>query len=133
MRYQSRIDWYLALALLLAPALPAVLAIAQHRYFLLLISVLVLVLYRCLVFPLFYEVLPDAIVIHSGFLKTTIRYTDILSVRQTRNALSSPALSLDRIEIKYQPGQMVLISPQEKAAFLTELQARVPALRATHS
>jgi hypothetical protein len=75
-------------------------------------------------FPISYETTPDALVIHTGVLKTRISYAEIHSLRESRSVLSSPALSLHRIEIHYGEGRSVLVSPQNKAAFLEEIQAR---------
>jgi len=44
-----------------------------------------------------------------------------------RNPLSSPALSLDRLEIVY-GSRRIPISPEEKQRFLAELHARCPHL-----
>jgi hypothetical protein len=42
----------------------------------------------------------------------------ITSVKRTRNPLSSPALSTDRLEIKYGKWDFVLISPKNKERFV---------------
>jgi hypothetical protein len=47
----------------------------------------------------------------------------------TRNPLSSPALSLDRLHIRYGGSRMgIMISPVNKAVFLQDLAARVDGL-----
>ena len=43
---------------------------------------------------------------------------DITSVRRTRNPLSSPALSMDRLSIRYGKGRRIMISPADQAGFL---------------
>lgn len=50
---------------------------------------------------------------------------EIRLVRSTRNPLSSPALSLDRLRIEY-GRRAIMISPDDKARFLEELQKRMP-------
>lgn len=39
---------------------------------------------------------------------------------------SSPALSLDRIEIRTDRGLWLMVSPADKVAFVAAIQARVP-------
>jgi hypothetical protein len=71
--------------------------------------------------------------IRSGVLKGDIPIASITSVTPTHNPLSAPALSLDRLAISYEKGghpRLGLVSPKEKAAFLQELSARDPGLRA---
>jgi hypothetical protein len=45
-----------------------------------------------------------------------------------RGALSSPALSLDRLRVEYGRSQWLMISPADKERFLRELNARRAAL-----
>jgi hypothetical protein len=60
--------------------------------------------------------------IRSGPFKWVVQVSDIRSVTPTRNPLSSPALSLDRLNIVYGNGQSVMISPLDKAGFLEHLE-----------
>lgn len=55
------------------------------------------------------------------FYRQSISIASIRKVRPTRNPLSSPALSLDRLEIRYDKWSTVLISPRERSAFLQQL------------
>lgn len=52
---------------------------------------------------------------------------EIRAVTPTRNPLSSPALSLDRLRIDYGRMSSMMISPEDKEGFMTELRKRVPA------
>jgi hypothetical protein len=47
----------------------------------------------------------------------------------TRNPLSSPALSLDRLRIEYGQGRAIMISPADKGPFLRALEERRMAVR----
>ncbi len=58
-----------------------------------------------------------------GVIKQTIKYGDIVHVVPTRNPLSSPALSLDRLEIKF-GDTWVLVSPKDKEEFMRDLASR---------
>jgi len=62
------------------------------------------------------------LVIRSAFLRWRIPIDDIQSITPTRNPLSSPALSLDRLEIRHRRGVM-LVSPADKAGFIAALRA----------
>ena len=55
--------------------------------------------------------------VSSGPFSWTISITSISAVNDTRSPLSSPALSLDRLEIKYGEGKMILVSPVDKVGF----------------
>ncbi|GAB4028016.1 PH domain-containing protein [Spirosoma gilvum] len=65
--------------------------------------------------------------IQSGFFfRKELPYTSIRKIIETRNPISSPALSLDRIEIVYNRFDSVLISPEDKMNFIAELLHRKP-------
>ena len=64
-----------------------------------------------------YIVSDGALIIKSGPFKTVVPLDSINSVSDTRNPLSSPALSLDRLEITYQGHKRVLVSPIDKEQF----------------
>lgn len=55
--------------------------------------------------------------VRSGPVDVDIDISTIESVTPTRNARSSPALSLDRLEIVYGDGERVLVSPEEASLF----------------
>lgn len=64
------------------------------------------------------------LIVKSSFLiNEKISIQDITSIKESNNILSSPALSFDRIEIKYKDGS-ILVSPREKEKFIQELKAR---------
>jgi len=69
----------------------------------------------------------ELLLIRSGPMRYRVPLAEVTSVRPTRNPLSSPALSLDRLEIVY-GRRRILISPEEKQRFLAELHARCPHL-----
>ncbi|MCU7856703.1 MAG: PH domain-containing protein [Candidatus Thiodiazotropha sp. (ex Lucinoma borealis)] len=64
-----------------------------------------------------YIVTEELLRIKSGPFSWSIPLSSISSVSETRNPLSSPALSLDRLELKYRDGKTILISPANKAKF----------------
>ncbi len=66
-----------------------------------------------------------ALKIRCGMLiRQQIPLTSIAEVSQSRNPLSAPAWSLDRLRVSYRRGRedgLVLISPEDKLGFLREL------------
>lgn len=79
-----------------------------------------------LLFPLYYEITPTALLVRCGWTRREIPLDSIQQVFPTRNPLSSPALSLDRLQVDYRQGNLpryILISPQDKVGFLHNLSA----------
>ena len=70
-----------------------------------------------------YRIADQNLLIRSGPFRWRIPIREIRSVGPTRNARSSPALSLDRLLITYGRGQSCMISPKDKEGFLHELRA----------
>ncbi|MEA5446344.1 PH domain-containing protein [Gammaproteobacteria bacterium AB-CW1] len=79
------------------------------------------------VFPLwllagtYYVLGPGRLIVRSGPVKWQVPVAEIRSIIPTKNPLSSPALSLDRLKINYGVGKYVMISPREKEAFIQQL------------
>lgn len=69
----------------------------------------------------YYTVSGDLLLVRSGPFSWRIALSSIETVRETRNPLSGPALSLDRLEIHYGDGRTLMVSPQDKAAFVAAI------------
>lgn len=66
-----------------------------------------------------YTVQPDELLVRSGPFHWRIRRDGITRLTPSRSLLSSPALSLDRLQIDYDHGKRsILISPQDRSGFL---------------
>lgn len=91
-----------------------------------LILAFVAALYLGLIFPLRYGVGNEELTIRSGVCRKRIPLENITEVRPTRNPLSSPALSLDRLHVQFGTGLLgaVMISPDDREAFLADLAAK---------
>ncbi|MBU2912475.1 PH domain-containing protein [Reichenbachiella agariperforans] len=64
----------------------------------------------------------NELLIKCGFLyNAVVKISSIKSINRTRNPISSPAASLDRIELKYGKWDSVIISPNDRAGFVNEL------------
>ena len=65
-----------------------------------------------------YTVTKDALVIRSGPMRWTVPLDEIKSVTTSRSLLSSPALSMDRLEITWGGFNRILVSPEDRRGFL---------------
>lgn len=79
-------------------------------------------------FSVKYSLSDDELLVNYGFSTRSISLKDITQITPTNSKLSAPALSLDRIEIIYKGGSIV-ISPKDKDRFYYAIQERVPALK----
>jgi len=58
----------------------------------------------------------------SGPFAWTISISEITNIEESHSALSSPALSLDRLRITYSHNKRVLVSPADKKGFLKAIE-----------
>lgn len=75
----------------------------------------------------YYVIDGHTLVIRSSFITWRVPIGEITSVTPTRSALSSPALSLDRLRIRYGRKQ-ILVSPEERDRFVAMLRTVNPAI-----
>jgi membrane protein YdbS with pleckstrin-like domain len=74
-----------------------------------------------------YTIESDELTIKCGFLyNKTIDIKTIKKITETNNPLSSPATSLDRLEINYGKFDTVLISPKKKKEFIENITTLNP-------
>ena len=69
---------------------------------------------------------PD-LIIRSSFFTWRVPIAEIRTITPTRNPLSSPALSLDRLLITYGAKQ-IMVSPEEKQRFIDSLRSINPSI-----
>jgi hypothetical protein len=126
--FRSKVDSWLALALLsgVGVALVGVLAAGNAlpwpiAFFILVLGCLLPV---WLLVSTGYALTDHLLVVESGPFRWRVPIREIKSVTPTRSALSSPALSLDRLRIEYGDSRSILVSPRDREAFLRELDAR---------
>lgn len=65
------------------------------------------------------------------FFDRTINLDTIKEIKETNNPISSPAASLDRLEIRYNTYDAVIISPKEKGAFINNMTGSNPHIKVT--
>src|SRR3954447_20482151 len=71
-----------------------------------------------------YEVTDREVIVRSPPFRWRIEIEIIESIRPSRSPASSPALSLDRLEIRYGGGRTLLVSPKDREGFLAAVVAR---------
>lgn len=83
-------------------------------------ALLVFILY--IVLSIQYKINNNILTVKAGFLvNTKIDIQKIKKIKKTFNPLSSPAASINRLEICYNNGDFVLISPKNRDQFIKDL------------
>ena len=128
--YKSKVDWWLAILILSAAAVSVwacavamAAGSAAAAWFVLPIAGIGAGLPLWILLGTRYTIDAAHIHVSSGPFKWRIPIADITCIMQTSNALSSPALSLDRLRIDYGRGASLMISPRDKAQFIREVEA----------
>ena len=70
-----------------------------------------------------YIVTKHCLIIWDSFIKRTISIQDINKINNNADLISSPALSLDRIEIIHHQTKKIYISPKNKIEFVNTLKS----------
>jgi hypothetical protein len=83
-----------------------------------LVCIAAIVLLVSLLLRTYYTVDKGSLRIVSGPFHWTIAIDQISSVTPTRSPWSSPALSLDRLLVRYGKGRRILVSPADRNEFL---------------
>jgi Protein of unknown function (DUF1200). len=137
--YPSKVDWWLAPILALPPIASIVVCIllAMSKPSELPIGIVaaffVAALYIGLVIPIGYGIDVDngTLIVRFGMVRKRIPLSAIREVHPTRNPLSAPALSLDRLHVKFGDGlfNAVMISPTNRDMFLDDLALHTGLIR----
>ena len=134
--FTSKIDLWLAFLILGSGLLLILVPVWEWMYndsstrrilFISLLTIPGAILLLLIFFNIKYSLSEDELFVKNGFSTQSIPLKDITHIIPTNSMLSAPALSLDRIEIKYKGGSIV-ISPKDKEGFYRAIQERVPAL-----
>jgi hypothetical protein len=73
-----------------------------------------------------YEISEEELKISCGPFRQRILLQEIREIKRTRSPLSSPACSLDRMEIKFGKSKRVMISPADREGFIKMLIGKFP-------
>ena len=135
--FTSKIDFWLAFLILGSSLLLILVPVWEWMYnnssikrilFISLFTMPGAILLLLIFFNVKYSLSDDELFVKNGFSTQSIPLKDIIYIIPTNSMLSAPALSLDRIEIRYEGGSIV-ISPKDKEGFYHAIQQRVPALK----
>ncbi len=129
-KYHSKIDLVLLLPLILGLGGGVVFMMLAHAWVGLIIIVLASLFIAHVFLTTYYIVDSNTLIIRSGYLvNMRIDITTIKEIAETRDAISSPALSFDRLYIKYNQKSDVIVSPKDKEGFIQELLLVNPSIK----
>ena len=77
----------------------------------------------------YYELQGDQLVAHCGPFSWRVPLAEVTDIHESSSVRSGPALSMDRLEIAYGDGKVLVISPADKAGFVAAARRRMTALR----
>ncbi len=69
---------------------------------------------------------PTRLRAQTGPLKWDVPYNLLRTVRPSRDVSSAPAFAFNRLKLEYGSGQILLVSPAQRALFLDEIRKRAP-------
>ncbi len=127
--FKSKIDWWVG-ALLIVAILAEFFVIGAivmegeeplGTTVIILICILAILLFASVLLGTVYTVDRRILKINSGPFRWKVPLDQIDSVEATRSPWSSPALSLDRLRIRYGKTKQVLVSPADREAFLNAI------------
>lgn len=122
MRFRTKIDWWIGAAIALALVAGPVVVVVAQEWSVLPFTLIATAVVALVCFPCDYTLAQDGLRIRSGLMRWRIPYDEIDRVYPTRNPLSSPAWSLERLAIVYGK-KWVMVSPQGEREFLARLAA----------
>ncbi|KGO85548.1 hypothetical protein Q765_15155 [Flavobacterium rivuli WB 3.3-2 = DSM 21788] len=124
--YPSKIGVWLMVILITATVPGFYAAIAKQDYAGLPVLIIVTIFVVHLIATTRYTIDGIMLRVQSGFIvNKKVSITTISKVVETYNPISSPAASLDRLQVYYNNGT-VIISPKDKAGFIGHLQSVNP-------
>ena len=128
-KYPSKVGWGLLALVVLGFGIGMYHTVVQAQWVHLVIQTGILLLVILLFYSISYEVNEENLVVKTFFwFKREILIESITKISETYNPISSPAASLDRLEIVYGKYNSVIISPKDKLGFIEHLKSISPAI-----
>ena len=128
--YDSAIDWWVAIMLLLSPIVASVMGVvffAQQRpgdaSIVFLAGAFTIAVTALFTLPCRYTLLDDTLNVRCGIICYSIPFDTIENIELSSSWLSGPALSLKRVRVTAK-GRNYLLSPKNREAFIDELNLR---------
>jgi hypothetical protein len=132
--FRSRVDGWLVALVVGAAALPLVAAVWQashgHTRGVFLMScwgTVMLAMIALLSWPVRYTLRADGLRLQSGWIEWDVPYGALRAVAPSRSPLLGPAWSLRRVRLDFADG-CILVSPDDRELFISELAERCPHL-----
>ena len=122
MVFKSKVDIWMAIIFIFVPISMIYGVITEPSAVLLLVTAFIIVLLCILFFGTKYVIEKEELIVYGGIYKKRIPIKQKRSLRPSKNLLSAPAMSIDRIEITFDPHiQVILVSPKERELFVKKL------------
>ena len=128
MKFYSKRDLWLGILIWASMLAPNIFLIRDREWMGVLISVPILLFIAWIWFGTYYVITDKELKIRSGPYFHNLQLSSIKKIRKSRNPLSSPALSSDRLEIEYGKYNHTYISPKEEEQFIGLLKEKCPEL-----
>lgn len=122
-KYRSKIGIGIVLFIAIVIGITSAILIINQAWPGLLINMMVVAFIIYVFTSTYYIINGNDLIVKSGFLvHITVKIDRIRKIEETRNPISSPAASLDRIGIFYNKSDYVIISPEDKMDFIDQLK-----------
>lgn len=128
MRYQAKVDWWIGSLGLFALLFPLGHAIYSRSPTSAGVFLFTAIIFFGLCYPQSYETTETSLAIRAGLRRLRIPYSRITAIRPSSDGRAAMPLSLDRILVEHEAGQ-ILIAPRDQTEFFTDMAARCPQLR----
>lgn len=126
-RYKSKIDLWLIIILTLVFGGIVIFSIIKKEWIGFIIAIIPTIFIWNMFRSTYYIITAEELIIKCGiFYKLVIKITDIRKISESNDLISSPALSIDRLEILYNRFDTILISPKKKYEFLQSIEKLKP-------
>jgi len=121
--YKSKIDLEFVIPLnILIGSILILTLYEEANWIAFIINILIILFIFHMTTSTFYIINRDVLTIKCGILYSkSIEIKSIKRIIETNNPISSPALSLDRLQIKYGQYHSVIISPKHKEEFINQI------------
>ncbi|MEI7492231.1 MAG: PH domain-containing protein [Bacteroidota bacterium] len=127
--FRSKVDTWLLATLIILLGGTASLMAYERIWFMMVSIMLIAGFISYMLFNTIYRISGKTLIIRSGFLsRQTIEIGSITRISESNDIITSPAASLDRLEIIYGKRKRILVSPRDKTGFIKELSLVNPGI-----
>ena len=127
--YRSKISYWLVALITLIILGVMVTMIVVKAFSALIIDMLIIAVFIHLFATTYYTITGNTLKVRCSFMVINIDIATITKIENTNSVLSAPALSMDRIEVFYNKYDSMVISPGDKAGFITRLKEMNPEIK----